>query len=63
MSMKQKRIHRLVLISNSIGAIADDAKYQTPESIKTNMDILREEIRDLLKMDGISSISPTSIGE
>ena len=59
MSIKQKRISMLVALSNTIGDIEADAENQTTEILKSNMSIVREHLRDILKLDGIVGISPS----
>ena len=63
MSIKQKRISMMISLSNTIGDIEADAENQTTEILQSNMKILRDHVRDILKLDGITGISPNSIGQ
>ena len=63
MSIKQKRISMMISLSNTIGDIEADAENQTTEILQSNMKILRGHVRDILKLDGIVGISPSSIGQ
>ena len=63
MSIKQKRISMMISLSNTIGDIEADAENQTTEILQSNMRILRGHVRDILKLDGIVGISPSSIGQ
>lgn len=56
MSKKQMRINLLSQVHNSLNAIANDAENQTASSIKHNMEILAESIRDILQIDGVGVI-------
>ena len=53
----------MISLSNTIGDIEADAENQTTEILQSNMKILRDHVRDILKLDGITGISPNSIGQ
>jgi hypothetical protein len=61
MSIKQKRISMLVSLSNTIGDIEADVENQTAEILQSNMKIVRDHVRDILKLDGVVGIGPNSI--
>ena len=61
MSIKRNRISMLVSLSNTIGDIEADAENQTTEILQSNMKIVRDHVRDILKLDGVVGISPNSI--
>ena len=56
MNKKQQRISMLISLSNTIGDIGADAENQTAEILQSNMEIVRNHVKDILKLDGISTM-------
>jgi len=64
MSKKSQRIGMLISLKSSLGDIEADAENQGAKTLKSNMAIMQDHVRDILKLDGIYGISPSSkVGE
>ena len=60
MSIRKERIGMLVSLKSTLGDIEHDAENQDEITLKSNMVILQKHVADILKLDGIFGISPTS---
>ena len=57
MSKKQQRIKMLVQLDNSLADISNYSQNQCAKNIKINMQILRDHVKNILKLDGISALT------
>ena len=57
MSKKQQRVKMLVQLDNSLADISNDSEGQSAKDIKINMQILRDHVESILKLDGISALT------
>ena len=57
MSKKQQRVKMLVQLDNSLADISNDSEGQSAKDIRINMQILRDHVKAILKLDGISALT------
>lgn len=53
MSIKKERIGMLIALRQTIADIGCDAKNQTPEILESNMKLVEEHVKDILKLEGV----------
>ena len=53
MSIKKQRLRMLMTLRNTISDIGSDAKNQTPEILESNMKLVENHVKDILKLDGV----------
>jgi len=50
----------LITLRNTIADIGSDAKNQTPEILESNMKLVENHVKDILKLDGVCLIPSDS---